>query len=321
MTGRPAHGILDAGTVLGRTRVRWGHGALSQAAVSHSIRIRIPSEDLFTPAMLQHQIGFVGAGQMARALARGWVRADLVPAGRILAADPLPAATAGFAAEIPATVIAADNLDLVRRSEVVILAVKPQAMARVLAEIRPATSPEKLFVSIAAGIPLERLIAGLGTTRVVRVMPNTPCLVGLGASAYALAAGATENDATLVARLLGAVGLAIRVEEKLLDAVTGLSGSGPAFVYTMIEALSDGGVRMGLPRDAALALAAQTVRGAAEMVLSTAEHPAMLKDRVASPGGTTIAGLEALEQHGVRAGLIAAVRAATERSRELGGTS
>lgn len=258
---------------------------------------------------------------MARALARGWVRAELVPAARILAADPLPAASTGFSGEVPSAVSAADNLELVRRSDVVILAVKPQAMPAVLAEIRGATTPDKLFVSIAAGIPLERLTTGLGTTRVVRVMPNTPCLVGCGAAGYALAAGATEIDAALVGQLFGAVGLAIRVDEQLLDAVTGLSGSGPAFVYTMIEALSDGGVQMGLPREAALALAAQTVRGAAEMVLSTTEHPAMLRDRVTSPGGTTIAGLEALERHGVRASLMAAVRAATERSRELGRSS
>ena len=149
-------------------------------------------------------------------------------------------------------------------------------------------------------------------------MPNTPCLVGQSASGYCLGPGATTADGELVARLLGTVGLALQLDEKLLDAVTGLSGSGPAFVYVMIEALSDGGVRMGLPRDVATALAAQTVKGAAEMVLSTHEHPAVLKDRVASPGGTTIAGLQALENGGVRAALISAVEAATRRSQELG---
>ena len=151
-------------------------------------------------------------------------------------------------------------------------------------------------------------------------MPNTPCLVGMSASAYSLGAGATAADGQLVATLLGAVGKAFAVDEKLLDAVTGLSGSGPAFVYVMIEALSDGGVRMGLPRDVATQLAAQTLKGAAEMVLTSGEHPAALKDRVTSPGGTTIAGLQALEFGGLRAALMSAVEAATRRATELGGS-
>ena len=154
----------------------------------------------------------------------------------------------------------------------------------------------------------------------VRVMPNAPCLVGESASAYCLGPNATPADGELIAKLLGAVGLAIVVEEKLLDAVTGLSGSGPAFVYVMIEALADGGVQTGLPRDVAMWLAAQTVKGAAEMVISTSEHPGVLKDRVASPGGTTIAGLAEMEQHGVRGALIAAVEAAAHRATELAGS-
>ena len=266
-------------------------------------------------AILQ-TIGFVGAGQMARALAKGFLTSGLAPAEKMLAFDPSADALWQFSAAAPGVRQVTGNAQ-VAAADVVILAVKPQAMDAVMAELAVVASPA-LFVSIAAGVNLSRLCQGLKTKRVARVMPNTPCLVGRGASAYALASGASTADGVLVATLLAAVGLAFPVEEKLLDAVTGLSGSGPAFVYLMIEALSDGGVRMGLPRDMATALAAQTVRGAAEMVLSEKEHPAVLRDRVTSPGGTTIAGLQALEDRGVRGAFIAAVEAATRRSQELG---
>jgi pyrroline-5-carboxylate reductase len=268
--------------------------------------------------MIQQRIAFIGAGQMATALAQGFLKAGLVDCAQILAADPLTESQQRFTAATaaPAT---AGNLSVAAQADVVFLAVKPQQIATVLAELRGQIDEQKLVVSIAAGVPIAVLQQGLGpAVRVVRVMPNTPCLVGLGACAFCLGPTATPDDAKLVEQLLSAVGIALRVEEKLLDAVTGLSGSGPAFVYTIIEALSDGGVRMGLPRAAATALAAQTVRGAAEMVLSTHEHPAVLKDRVTSPGGTTIAGLQALEVGAVRAALMAAVEAATRRSVELG---
>jgi pyrroline-5-carboxylate reductase len=200
-----------------------------------------------------------------------------------------------------------------------VLAVKPQSMKALLEEIRPLLTERHLIVSIAAGVSLRQLADGIGARRrLVRVMPNTPCLVGASASAYTPGEGATAEDAALVERLLKAVGVAFRVPENLLDAVTGLSGSGPAFVYLMIEALSDGGVRVGLPRDAAAALAAQTVLGAAKMVLETGSHPGVLKDQVASPGGTTIAGLHALERGGVRGAIMDAVEAATRRATELG---
>ncbi len=170
-------------------------------------------------------------------------------------------------------------------------------------------------------VSLATLCDRLSSERVVRVMPNTPCLLGVGASGYALGRGATPEDGALVGNLLRSVGVAFEVDESLLDGVTGLSGSGPAYVYTMIEALSDGGVRVGLPRATATSLAAQTVMGAAKMVLENPEHTGVLRDRVTSPGGTTIAGLQVLEQHGLRAALIDAVVAATERARQLGGSS
>ena len=201
----------------------------------------------------------------------------------------------------------------------IVLAVKPQNVPAVLADLRGRIGGEKLLISIVAGVRLAVLADGLGDGRLARVMPNMPCLVGASASAYSLGPSATAADGELVAKLLGAVGRAFAVEERLLDAVTGLSGSGPAFVFVMIEALADGGVRMGLPRTVATALAAQTCQGAAAMVLATGEHPAALKDRVASPGGTTIAGLQALEAGGLRAALMAAVEAATRRAVELGG--
>jgi pyrroline-5-carboxylate reductase len=268
--------------------------------------------------MLTQTIGFIGAGQMARALARGFVTAGLVGGEKIVAFDPVAAAASGFSTEVPGTAIAKSNSEVASLSQVIFFAVKPQSMPAVMSELAGTIGPDKLFVSIAAGITLAKLGDGLKSQRIIRVMPNTPALVGQGASAYALGSGATAEDSELVGKLLGAVGKAFPVDEKLLDAVTGLSGSGPAFVYVMIEALSDGGVRMGLPRDVASALAAQTVLGSAQMVLTTGEHPAALKDKVASPGGTTIAGLAALESHGLRAALIAAVEAATKRSQELG---
>lgn len=268
--------------------------------------------------MLDRTFGFIGAGQMARALAGGFVRAGLLRPEQIVAFDPGEEAAQQFAAEITNSRLLTSNALVVRAAQVVFVAVKPQTLPSVMQEVGGALHENQLLVSIAAGISLTRLTAGFRTSRVIRVMPNTPCLVGRGASGYALGPGATAADGELVGNLLRAVGTAFAVEERLLDAVTGLSGSGPAFVYMMIEALSDGGVRVGLPRAVATALAAQTVLGAAEMVLATGEHPAVLKDRVASPGGTTIAGLQALENHGLRAALIEAVETATRRSVELG---
>jgi pyrroline-5-carboxylate reductase len=268
--------------------------------------------------MLTQSIGFIGAGQMAQALARGFVAAKLLEGRQIVAADPAAGAIEAFCKAVPRADRLPDNRRVVERADVIFLAVKPQSVAGVLSELSGRMGADKLVISIAAGVRLKSLAEGFGPARLVRVMPNTPCLVGLSASAYSMGPGTTPADAELVAGLLGAVGRAVAVDEKLLDAVTGLSGSGPAYVYVMIEALTDGAVRIGLPREVAAMLAAQTFKGAAEMVLATGEHPAALKDRVASPGGTTIAGLQALEAHGVRAALMAAVEAATRRAAELG---
>lgn len=268
--------------------------------------------------MLEQRIGLIGAGQMATALALGFIKSGLTTADRLLASDVDEPARQRFAQATTASTTA-DSAVVADQSDIIFLAVKPQQMAAVAASLRGKLGQGQLLVSIAAGIRLATLAKSFGQDlRIVRVMPNTPCLVGQGACAYSLGGHATPEDGELVGRLLASLGAAWQVDEKLLDAVTGLAGSGPAFVYVMIEALSDAGVRMGLPRAMATAMAARTVRGSAEMVLATGEHPAVLKDRVASPGGTTIAGLQAIEVGGVRAALMAAVEAATRRSVELG---
>ncbi|HID78493.1 MAG TPA: pyrroline-5-carboxylate reductase [Planctomycetaceae bacterium] len=267
--------------------------------------------------MLEQRIGFIGTGQMATALGQGFVRAGLVSGQQLIGSDPAAEARQRFA-EVTGGAVTTDNLSVISRADVVFLAVKPQQMGHVVAQLRGHVDGTKLLVSIAAGVRLATLAEGLGeAVRLVRVMPNTPCLVGHGACAYALGERASPGDGRLVVELLSAVGVALQVDEKLMDAVTGLSGSGPAFIYMVIEALSDGGVRMGLPRGVATTLAAQTVKGAAEMVLATHEHPGVLKDRVTSPGGTTIAGVHALEMGGLRAALMSAVEAAARRSAEL----
>jgi len=268
--------------------------------------------------MTEIRIGFVGAGQMGRALALGFVESGLVQGDQLTAYDPSPGAIEQLRESIPEVTIVASANAVVDAADIVFLAVKPQMMEQVARGLAPSASERNLFVSIAAGITLSRLAAWLKSDRLIRVMPNTPCLVGDSASGYCAGPGATEADQQLVGNLLESVGLAVSIEERLMDALTGLSGSGPAYVYTFIEALSDGGVKMGLPRAVATALAAHTVRGAAEMVLSRQEHTAVLRDRVTSPGGTTIAGLAALERGGFRAAVIEAVEAAARRAAELG---
>jgi pyrroline-5-carboxylate reductase len=265
----------------------------------------------------QLKIGFLGAGKMATALARGFVNAKLVKAGQLLAADPFEAARKQFAAGTGAKTVAA-NLDAAKAANVLLLATKPDQVGVALAEISSAFTKKHLLISIAAGVTLAKLEAGLPSgARVIRVMPNTPALVGAGAAGFALGKNATAADGELAKKLLSAIGIALQVKESLLDAVTGLSGSGPAYVYQFIEALSDGGVAAGLPRDVATQLAAQTVLGGAKMVLETGVHPGALKDQVTSPGGTTIEGLHELEKGKLRGVVMSAVRAATEKSKKL----
>ncbi len=263
-------------------------------------------------------IGFLGAGKMATALARGFIRAGLVTSGQIAASDPSAAARASFAREVGAKTTES-NPKVAKFAEVLVLAVKPDQVGGVLADIRDGFTAKHCLISIAAGVPLAKLEAGLGAgARLIRVMPNTPALVGASASAYALGKSALREDGELARKLFSAVGLTFQVKDSLLDAVTGLSGSGPAYACLFIEGLSDGGVAAGLPREIATRLAAQTVLGTAKMVLETGLHPGVLKDMVTSPGGTTIEGLHELEKGKLRGTLISAVRAATEKSKKLG---
>jgi pyrroline-5-carboxylate reductase len=263
-------------------------------------------------------LGFLGAGKMATALARGIIRAGLVTEKQVLAADPSSAARTAFKKTTGASATTS-NLDVMEFASVLILAVKPDYAGSVLNEVRDTFTRDHLLISIVAGLPLAKMEGALGAeARLVRVMPNTPALLGCSATGYALSKAARTEDDRLAQKLFSAVGVAFPLKESLLDAVTGLSGSGPAYVYLFIEALSDGGVASGLPRDVATQLAAQTVLGGARMVLETGLHPGALKDMVTSPGGTTIEGLHELEKAKFRGGVISAVRAATEKSKKLG---
>lgn len=267
--------------------------------------------------MLTQNVAFVGGGQMAEALIGGLLASNLCAPDQIWATDPVAARREALAAQYRIRV-GQSNREAAAWADVVVLAVKPQILDAVLGEI--ATEAAKsLVLSVAAGIPIRAIAERCGgMTRIVRAMPNTPALVREGMTAVSLGAGVSESDAALATTIFESVGKVITVEERLMDAVTGLSGSGPAYIFLAIEALADGGVKVGLPRATAELLAGQTVLGAAKMVVATGEHPARLKDRVASPGGTTIAGLHRLEAGGLRATLIDAVETATKRSQELG---
>ena len=263
------------------------------------------------------KLGIIGCGKMGTALLRGILARGICAETDVYASDCIEAATAALKAVLPGVVVGS-NLDVARHSDVLLLCVKPHQIEDTMKEISTIEG-DPLVISIAAGFSLEKLQAAMGAGgRIVRVMPNTPALVGKGAAAFSLGSKCTTEDAERVTELLSAVGHVEQVSENLLNAVTGVSGSGPAYVYTIIEALADGGVTMGLTKQQALNLAAQTVAGAAEMVIQTGEHPAQLRDAVTSPGGTTIAALAKLEEKGLRSALIEAVRTAAQRADELG---
>jgi pyrroline-5-carboxylate reductase len=264
------------------------------------------------------RIGFLGGGNMASALISGLLGSRVVASDQVRVADPRQSPLA----ELRAThgiETAATNAELVKWANVVVLAVKPQVLPAVLSECGSLIGKGHLVVSIAAGVPIKAVEARVGPgARVVRAMPNTAALARASATALATSAVTTDADIDIARALFDAVGKTVVIDEAHLDAVTGLSGSGPGYVMLFIEALADGGVKMGLPRDVALLLAAQTVQGAAKLLLESGEHPARLRDMVTSPGGTTIAGLSVLERGAVRGNVIAAVEAATLRSAELG---
>ncbi|MBX3326422.1 MAG: pyrroline-5-carboxylate reductase [Nitrospira sp.] len=271
---------------------------------------------MFKPSPIS-TIGFVGGGRMAEALISGVLGAKLYGPDKIRVADP-DGTRQDYLKQQYGIQVCPTNDEVVSASEVVVLAVKPQIIAEVLKGVREVIS-HRLVVSVAAGFPIRRIQELLdGPAAIVRAMPNTPAMVGAGMTALAIGPGVGPEGVACVRQMFESVGKVVQVDERLMDAVTGLSGSGPAYIFLAIEAMADGGVKMGLPRETANVLSAQTVLGAARMVLESGQHPARLKDQVASPGGTTIAGLHRLEQGGLRAVLMDAVEAATKRSQELG---
>jgi pyrroline-5-carboxylate reductase len=267
---------------------------------------------------MANTVGLIGCGNMGRALALGLLAAGKHQRTELIASDADASRRQALSNELGIEVVA-DNRAVVAKATVLVLAVKPQIMNEVLKDLASAVSDRHLLISIAAGVTTATLEQQLGgKVRVVRAMPNLPAIVAAGATALAAGSQATARDVEQAQALFESVGRTVVVAEAQMDAVTGLSGSGPAYAMLVIEGLADGGVQMGLPRSVALLLATQTVYGASKLLLETGEHPGQLKDRVASPGGTTIAGIDALEQGGVRHTMMNAVKAATERARQLG---
>jgi len=269
-------------------------------------------------ALAGRRIGFIGAGNMAEAIIRGLLESRTVAPDHITASDVMPERRQ-FMQTTYHIKTTGDNAELVTGSDILVLAVKPQVVSQVLHHIGPHTNDTKLVISIVAGLTVAAMATVLGPgTRIVRTVPNTPVFVGEGMVALASDGPARDEDYVVTTAIFSPVARIVSIEEKLMDAALGVSGSGPAYGFLMIEALSDGGVKMGLPRQIALELAAQTLLGAAKMCLESGRHPGQLKDMVTSPGGTTIAALHKMEAAGVRSALIDAVEAATRRSKELG---
>ena len=268
----------------------------------------------------KRKIGFLGAGKMATALATGFLKAPDITPVDIVGYDIYPQASEYFKTQTGCQTT--DSLpSLLSDNSILFLAVKPQSLLAACKELSDVIKSDHLVVSIAAGVTLAQLQKALPSEqRIIRVMPNTPCLVECGASAISGGDHATKDDIESIVSLLSHTGIAVEVPETQMDAVTGLSGSGPAYIMLIIEAMADGAVKMGLPREVALKLAAQTVAGAGKLVQQTGMHPAVLKDQVCSPGGTTITGLHTLEQNGIRAAMMDAVEMATYKSIELGAT-
>ena len=266
---------------------------------------------------IDKRLGFIGVGNMGEALVRGLLKAGTARPEQIL----LSARRKERVEELQKLygVRGGSNAEVALGSDVVVLAVKPQILDQVLLEISPAVSGEKLIVSVAAGVPIAAIERRLRPPmRIVRTMPNTPATVAAGATAIALGEHATDADLATVKTMFDSVGITVVLEEAQLDAVTGLSGSGPAYLFLIVEALADAGVKVGLSRRASMQLASQTVLGSAKLLIESGQHPGLLKDAVTSPGGTAIAGLHTLEAGGLRNVLMNAVEAATRRSRELG---
>ena len=263
------------------------------------------------------KIGIIGCGNMGGAILSGLWR-NVEDPSSIICADASERARAAVAERYPDVTIAGDNAECAAESDLLILAVKPQFLDGVLADIALPLRTNTVVLSIVAGKKIEYLAKRLPVgTKIVRAMPNTPALVGKGMTAYCASEAVTEEEKAAAGDVLRLLGIAEEVPERLMDTVTGLSGSSPAFVYMMIEAMADGAVLDGMPRDMAYRFAAQTVFGSAAMVLETGKHPGVLKDMVTSPGGTTIEGIAVLEERGFRSALIEAVKAAADRSREL----